>query len=172
LLKPFATKKFVATIIVLVYLCLVKIEEEIRQARFEDDYQRLIVNLLYTSNWMRDIQIQLLKPFDILPQHYNALRIIRGRHPQPVSPGEIKEVLIDKANDLTRLLDKLENKGLIKRVLCPTNRRKMDITITPKGHRLLEETSKSLNTLVKRVKANLTDKEAANLSKLLDKMRG
>lgn len=154
------------------YLCLVKIEEEIRQARFEDDYQRLIVNLLYTSNWMRDIQIQLLKPFDILPQHYNALRIIRGRHPQPVSPGEIKEVLIDKANDLTRLLDKLENKGLIKRVLCPTNRRKMDITITPKGHRLLEETSKSLNTLVKRVKANLTDKEAANLSKLLDKMRG
>lgn len=154
------------------YLCLVKIEEEIRQARFEDDYQRVIVNLLYTNNWMRDQQIRLLKPFDILPQHYNALRIIRGRHPQPISPGEIKEVLIDKANDLTRLLDKLENKGLIKRMLCPSNRRKMDITITPKGNRLLEETGRAFSGLIKTIKGNLTDKEAVTLSRLLDKMRG
>jgi DNA-binding MarR family transcriptional regulator len=149
-----------------------KIEEAIRQSRFADNYQKVIVNLIYTANWIRDEQVKLLKQYDILPQHFNALRIIKGKHPQPVSPGEMKEVLIDKANDLTRLLDKLEKKGLIRRGLCPTNRRKMDVTITTKGIRLLEEAGKSMIVLVKHVKNQLTDKEAALLSRLLDKMRG
>lgn len=131
-----------------------------------------MVNLAYTSNWARDEQIRFLKPYDILPQHFNALRIVRGRHPNPVSPGEIKEVLIDKANDLTRLLDKLEKKGLILRFLCPTNRRKMDITLTPKGLKFLEETGKAMEAWVEHIKARITDKEAAILSDGMDKMRG
>lgn len=148
-----------------------KIEDAIQQSRFQDNYQKAVVNLAYTANWVRDEQIRLLKPFDLLPQHFNALRIIRGRHPAPVSPGEIKAVLIDKANDLTRLLDKLENKGLIKRNLCPTNRRKMDVNLTARGLKLLEEVSAHIQGFTKRLKGQITDKEAATLSRLLDKMR-
>lgn len=148
-----------------------KIEEAIKQSRFADSYHRSLVNLFYTANWLRDRQIRLLKQFDILPQHYNVLRIIRGRDPEPVSPGEIKEVLIDKANDLTRLLDKLEKKGLIRRRLCPVNRRKMDVTLTSKGFKLLEEAAKTMDTLTREMKDKLSDKEAASLGRLLDKMR-
>lgn len=148
-----------------------RIEEAIKQSRFSDSYQKAVINLLYTANWLRDEQVQLLKQFDLLPQHFNAMRIIRGKHPQPVSPGEIKEVLIDKANDLTRLLDKLEKKGLIRRNLCPTNRRKMDVTMTAKGQKVLEDASLAMQALIRRLKKQVTDKEAANLSRLLDKIR-
>jgi DNA-binding MarR family transcriptional regulator len=149
-----------------------KIEEAIKQSRFDDSYTKAVINLQYTANWLRDEQVRLLKPYDILPQHFNALRIIKGRHPEPVSPGEIKEVLIDKANDLTRLLDKLEKKGLIRRRLCPSNHRKMDVNLTAKGIKLLEDTGKALMVPTRALKEQLTDKEAATLSRLLDKMRG
>lgn len=148
-----------------------KIEDAIKQSKFGDNYQKAIINLVYTGNWLRDEQIRLLKPFDILPQHFNVLRIIRGKHPAPVSPGEIKEVLLDKANDLTRLLDKMEKKGWVKRGLCPTNRRKMDVTITSKGLKFIEETSASIDSFTNSLKGRISDKEAETISKLLDKIR-
>lgn len=148
-----------------------KIEEAIKQSHFSDNYQKVIVNLLFTGNWVRDEQILLLKQYDILPQHFNVLRIIKGRHPEPISPGEIKEVLIDKSNDLTRLLDKLERKGLVKRRLCSVNRRKMDVTLSARGIKLIEDTTKSIEPFVKGLKGRITDKEAETLNKLLDKMR-
>ncbi|MGH2643184.1 MAG: MarR family winged helix-turn-helix transcriptional regulator [Chitinophagaceae bacterium] len=148
-----------------------KIEDAIKQSRFADNYQRAIVNLLFTGNWVRDEQTRVLKQYDILPQHFNVLRIIKGRNPEPISPGEIKEVLIDKSNDLTRLLDKLEKKGLIKRRLCPVNRRKMDVTLTSKGIKLIHETATAMEPFVKSLQGRITDKEAEILSKLLDKMR-
>lgn len=149
-----------------------KIEEAIRQSHFADNYQKLMVNLLYTANWARDEQVRLMKNFDILPQHYNVLRIIKGKSPEPASPGEIKEVLIDKANDLTRLLDKLEKKGSIKRCLCPSNHRKMDVTVTPRGMKLLEDMEKPMKAYMKELKKRITDKEAETLSRILDKLRG
>lgn len=149
-----------------------KIDDAIRQRQFEDDYQRALINLIYTSNWLRDEQIRRLKPFGLLPQHYNLLRIIKGRHPEPVSPGEMKEVMLDKANDLTRLLDKLEKKGLISRKLCETNRRKMDVHITAEGLRLLEQAGAVFHELQAEIMQQLSDLEAAKLSRLLDKMRG
>lgn len=148
-----------------------KIEEAIKQSKFTDSYQKAIINLMYTGNWLRDEQVRLLKPHDILPQHFNVLRIIKGRYPEPVSPGEIKEVLIDKANDLTRLLDKLEKKGWVKRRLCPTNRRKMDVTLTTKGLKFIEESTASIEPFAKVIKGRISDKEAEIISKLLDKIR-
>lgn len=148
-----------------------KIEEAIKQSRFTDNYQKAVVNLVYTANWLREEQTKLLKQYDILPQHFNVMRIIKGRYPKPVSPGEIKEVMIDKANDLTRLLDKLEKKGWIKRQLCPSNRRRMDITLTEKGIKMLQAANRSLQTFTEELKTHFSDKEAASLTKLLDKMR-
>ncbi len=149
-----------------------KIEDAIKQGKFADNYERVIVNVLYTANCLRDIQNNLLKEHELLIQHYNVLRIINGRSPEPISPGEIKEVVLDKSTDLTRLLDKLVNKGLVNRELCAENRRRMDITMTPKGKKLLERLSVSLNDIKTEMKKGLTDKEAEQLSKLLNKMRG
>ncbi|PJJ75844.1 DNA-binding MarR family transcriptional regulator [Thermoflavifilum aggregans] len=151
---------------------MTRIEEAIKQSKFQDVYQKALVNLIYTANCLRDEQVRRLKSFDLLPQHFNVMRILRGRHPNPVCPGEIKEVMLDKANDLTRLLDKLERKGLIQRNLCPTNRRKMDVTLTQAGIELLEKLNHIMEETHKTLKERLSEREAASLSHLLDKMRG
>jgi len=148
-----------------------KLEAEIKQDHFTDNYEKAIINILYTANWLRDIQNSFFKEHDLLIQHYNALRIINGRHPNPISPGEIKEVMLDKSNDLTRLLDKLVDKELIKRELCENNRRKMDIVITARGRKLIQKLEKPLNDIKAGIADRMTGKEAAQLNLLLDKLR-
>ncbi|HJT72683.1 MAG TPA: MarR family transcriptional regulator [Chitinophaga sp.] len=149
-----------------------KIEQAINQRKFKDDYHKVIVNLLFTGNWLRDALGANLKEYDLLPQHYNALRIIKGRHPEPVSAGCIKEVMLDKASDVTRLLDKLEKLEYVQRKLCPHNRRKMDISITPKGLKLLEDAEILMDNFYDDLAERVTAEEAAVLSDLLDKIRG
>ncbi|MCL6524774.1 MAG: MarR family transcriptional regulator [Thermoflavifilum sp.] len=151
---------------------MTRIEQAIKQTKFQDVYQKALINLIYTSNCLRDEQVKALKTYDLLPQHFNVLRIIKGRHPKPVSPGEIKEVMLDKANDLTRLLDKLERKQLIQRNLCPTNRRKMDITLTDAGLKLLDQLNLIMEQFHLKLRNRLSEREADTLSHLLDKMRG
>ena len=148
-----------------------KLEEEIKQSRFESAYHKAVINILYTSNWLRDRQMEVFKAFDILPQHYNVLRIIKGKHPQACSPGEIKEVMLDKGNDVTRLVDKLVKKGFVKRNLCEENRRKIDIYITDKGITFLKELNDPLKKQLSVMKKQLSEKEAEQLSQLLDKIR-
>jgi DNA-binding MarR family transcriptional regulator len=163
---------FVPTNIVFYYLCFMQIEQAIKQSRFNDIYQKLAVNLLYTSNWFRDAQNNLLKEYDILPQHYNILRILKGKYPNPSSPGDIKEVMIDKGNDITRLLDKLVMRGFVKRNLCEENRRKMDVYITNEGIKLLTDLEEPLYKLLEGIKERVSEKEAEQVSTILDKMRG
>lgn len=148
------------------------IGKAIKQEKFQSGYQKAMINILYTGNWLRDSQTELLKQFDILPQHYNILRIIKGKHPEPVSPGEIKEVMLDKGNDVTRLVDKLYKKGYIKRHLCKENRRKIDIHITDKGIEFLKELDEPIKKQFLNLKKQMTEKEAETLSHLLDKLRG
>jgi DNA-binding MarR family transcriptional regulator len=149
-----------------------QIEKAIKQSKFTDVHEKLVVNMLFTSNWLRDAQNSLLKQYDILPQHYNVLRILKGKHPDPSSPGYIKEVMIDKGNDVTRLLDKLVHKGLVKRSLCEENRRKMDVYITEKGLKILKDLEKPLQGYLAEIKNRISEQEAELMSSLLDKMRG
>jgi DNA-binding MarR family transcriptional regulator len=149
-----------------------KIEQAINQRKFRDEHHKVVVNLLYTGNWLRDALGANLKALGLLPQHYNALRIIRGKHPEPLSAGSIKEVMLDKASDVTRLLDKLEKLNLIQRRLCPHNRRKMDINITSQGLQLLDELDVPMDRFYNDLSERLTEEEAKMLSDLLDKMRG
>ncbi|MEO8584302.1 MAG: hypothetical protein ABI415_10915 [Flavitalea sp.] len=148
-----------------------KIEQAIKQERFVDNLEKAIINIIYTSNQLRDLQNSQLKEFGLLIQHYNVLRIIRGRHPKPVSPGEIKEVLLDKANDLTRLIDKLVDMKFVKRNICTDNRRMVDIALTQKGIDWLKSQEKEVNAVKSDIKKRLSDKEAGQLSDLLDKVR-
>ena len=148
-----------------------KIEEAIRQPKFSSAQQKAIVNIMYTYNWMNGIQEELFTKFDITQQQYNVLRILRGRYPNSICAGEIKEVMIDRSPDLTRLCDRLMKKELIERQVNEYNRRQVLIKITITGLELLKEIEPALKNMSKRFK-NLTDDEADKLSELLDKLRG
>lgn len=145
------------------------IKEDIRQENFPNNKLMAVVNVMYSHNWLRDLNQPIFKKHNILSQHYNILRIVRGKHPKTVSPGAIKDVMIDKGRDLTRLVDKLVKLGLLQRDLCEHNRRKMEISITAEGLELVSKvelaTAEVFQTL------NLNEEEALQLSNLLDKMR-
>lgn len=148
-----------------------KIEEEIKQSKFTSPQQKAMVNLLYSYNWLRDRHNEALKNHDILSQHYNVLRIVKGKSPEPANPGHIKSVMLDQGRDLTRLIDKLVKMNLLERNICADNRRMVEIFITPKGEKLADEIQNELSKITKK-HFKLTDTEAEQLSDLLDKMRG
>ena len=137
------------------------------QSKFSSERVKALINILYTANWISNHQTAFFKPFGISPQQYNILRILRGAgEPMPVQT--IKQRMIDRAPNATRLMDKLSAKALIQRIPCATDRRIVHINITPAGLDLLATIDKNnTQSLLK----NLTEAEAAELSKLLDKIR-
>lgn len=144
------------------------IKEDLKSS-FDSNQIMATVNIFYTANHLRDLGAPIYKKHDILNQHYNILRIVRGSHPKPVSPGYIKEVMIDKGRDLTRLVDKLVKLGYLERNLCEHNRRQMEITITQSGLDIVETIKNEVQEFY--TGYNLTDEEALTLSNLLDKLR-
>ncbi len=148
-----------------------EIDKLIKQQRFRDGYQKAIINLLYTSNYFRDAHNTVFGNFKIQSQHFNVLRILKGKYPEPVSPGYILDVIIDKGADLTRLLDKLEKLGWVQRKICQDNKRKVHVLLTEAGNIKLTE----ISTAVEANEGNyryMTEEEYQKLSILLDKMRG
>lgn len=146
------------------------INEAIQQKKFENEWEKALVNLHFTSNVFSDRLLAILKPYSIHDQHYNILRILNGRYPNVACPGDIKAVLLNKRGDLTRLLDKLDKLGYVERATNPTNRRMVDIKITAAGIALLKKLKSEIKT-TEAIKKNLTEAEATQLSLLLDKIR-
>ncbi|MFM2306950.1 MAG: hypothetical protein RLZZ367_1619 [Bacteroidota bacterium] len=151
---------------------MASLEVEIKQQKkFESEHEKAMVNILYTSSWLHNIGSARFKEYDITPEQYNVLRILRGSHPKPLMLGEVTCRMLDKNSNATRLVEKLRVKGLVKRELCPTNRRQVDILITDKGLTLLakiDATAENWQTLLK----GITKAEAQELSRILDKLRG
>ena len=145
------------------------IKEDIKQPKFENNKIMAMVNVYYTANWLRDKELPIYEKYGILSQHYNVLRILRGKYPESASPGEIKKVMLDKGRDLTRLVDKLVKLGYLSRKLCTHNRRKMEIMINQKGLDVIDNISKESSVIFDSFK--LTESEAEQLSELLDKFR-
>lgn len=147
-----------------------KLEDEIKQYHFQDNWQKALLNILYTGNWLTDNFMSISKQYGINDQHYNILRILRGRHPKCACPGEIRQVLVNKRGDLTRLLDKLDKMQLVSRSVNAGNRRMVDILITQKGLDLLAKMDPIVEQ-VENFKAKITHDEAARLNEILDKLR-
>ncbi len=146
------------------------IEKDIKQANFKSPFSKAIINVIYTNNWLQSLQVEIFKPFDLTLQQYNVLRILRGQYPNPITVIAIIERMLDKMSNASRLVDKLLAKDLVIRRLCPHDRRAVDVIITDKGLKLLEE----LDTLQHQWEdklQGLTESEALQLSELLDKMR-
>jgi DNA-binding MarR family transcriptional regulator len=147
------------------------IEQDIQQARFRSEYQKASVNLIYTFNWLTERSRALFATEDITPQQFNILRILRGSHPNPLSTLQIRDRMLDKMSDTSRIVDRLIVKGLVKKAINKTDRRLVDVMITDKGKKLLERLDKRQDEM-DGILSNLSKKEALLLSDLLDKVRG
>lgn len=147
-----------------------KIEEEIKQRTFKSEHQKAHINLIYTSGWVQQAQAGLFKPFGVTLPQYNVLRILRGQHPKPATISLLIDRMLDKTSNASRIVDKLEAKGLVTREQCPADRRTVDVLITEKGLALLKEMD-DLESGEGTGITNLTAQEAEQLSALLDKIR-
>ncbi len=148
-----------------------KLEDEIKNKPFTDPFEKLMVNIIYTSNWLNYQHVQILKNFGVSPQQYNILRILRGQHPNPATVNLLKERMLDKMSNVSRLIEKLRQKGLVQREICPADRRAVDIKITEKGLDALQQMDQELQSLSKKLR-NLETDEIEILNNLLDKLRG
>jgi len=148
-----------------------KLEDEIKQTKpFQDEFQKLEVNLIYTYHWLQTHVEERLNGADITLQQYNILRILRGQYPNPATIMLLKERMLDRQCDASRLVDRLVQKGLVSRTMCPNDRRKVDVLITKKGLDLLKTIDPRESFLKKY--ATLTETDAQTMNALLDKMRG
>lgn len=146
------------------------IEEEIKQPKFSSVYQKAVINLIFTSNWLINRQQTHFKPFGITGQQFNVLRILKGQHPNSISAKEIKFRMLDMNSDISRLLNRLLAKKLIDKRTSQNDKRASDVFITKKGLELLNEISRKQNTIDRILE--LSEAEALQLSNLLDKGRG
>lgn len=148
-----------------------KLEEEIKQKKFKNEFHRLALNLVFTNSWFISNETALLKEYDLTPAQYNILRILRGQYPLPASVNLLKERMLDKMSDASRLVDRLLVKELLERKICPNDRRRVEVKITQPGLKLLEEIDKISDKFEEKLKT-LSSEEAKNLNDLLDKLRG
>jgi DNA-binding MarR family transcriptional regulator len=147
------------------------LEEEIKQTKFRNEYQKLAVNIIYTHSWLMDIQNKHLKNFQITGAQFNILRILRGQFPKPASVNLLKERMLDKMSDASRLVERLRVKGLVKREICEEDRRRVEVVITKEGLSLLKKIDDLDDNFDGNFK-NLNVEEANKINLLLDKMRG
>ncbi|MEO8934930.1 MAG: MarR family transcriptional regulator [Xanthomarina sp.] len=136
-------------------------------SKFANAKQKALINILFTANWISSFQNEIFKPFGISPQQYNVLRILNGAG-KALKVQAIKERMIDRSPNTTRLMDKLIAKQLIERFPCLDDRRVVFIKITKKGKQLIESIPDDFNQELLR---NISEEEAEQLSDLLDGMR-
>ncbi len=143
---------------------------EIIQAKFKTVQQKAVVNVRYTSNFIGQYHNNYMAQFDLSMPQFNILRILRGSG-KPISINTVKERMIERSPNTTRLMDKLIEKGFMERVRCDADRRVVYVSITENGLKLLSQIDIDMeDTSI--FAQNLTDDEAEQLSQLLDKMRG
>ena len=138
------------------------------QSKFKNDKIKAHLNIKYTANWLNNREVEFFKSYGISPQQYNILRILRGAG-ERIKVQVVRERMIEKSPNATRLMDKLLDKKLIERSRCTEDRRVVYVNIIEAGLQLLSEIDKHTSSL--QLLENLTDEEAQLLSDLLDKIR-
>ena len=147
------------------------LEEVIKTKPIKDPYYRAYLNIVYTGNWIVNRFNQVLKPFDLSEPQYNVLRILRGQHGESMSLFEIQDRMIQKMSNVSRLIDKLLDKGFVVRTECLENRRRVDIKITKKGLDMLDELEPTIALVFDSMNNNLKKEEAKLLGEMLDTLR-
>ena len=145
------------------------LEKDIQQEVFRNNYQKATVNIIYTANWLNEQIKNYLSEDEVTPQQYNILRILRGSK-KPLSTLQIRERMLDKMSDTSRIVDRLILKGWAEKTICRTDKRLVDVVITNQGLELLKNLDQK-DQLIDNTLANLNDQEVELLNVLLDKIR-
>lgn len=145
------------------------IEKQIMQRKFKTAYHKLAVNLMYTTNKLEAFLKDIFKEEGITLQQYNILRILRGSKPNPLSTLQIRERMMDKMSDTSRIVDRLVIKKLVSKKTCPNDNRLVDVRITEKGLTLLKKFD-DVEDKIEIFLGNVTQKEADQISNFLDKI--
>lgn len=149
-----------------------RLENEIKQVKpFRNERQRALVNIMFTSGWADTQFRDFMKPFGLTQQQYNVLRILRGSEPDPLSTSCIRDRMIDRMSDASRIVDRLVAKGLVNRAQCPRDRRLVEVRISAMGTSLLQRIDEQHQQLDDCF-GKLTEEELRQLNSLLDKLRG
>lgn len=146
------------------------LEQDIQQEKFASEFEKAAVNILFTSSWLHNINASRLKPYEITPEQFNVLRILRGSHPKKMMLADVTSRMLDKNSNATRLVEKLRQKGLVSRDICENNRRQVDISITESGLTLLKKIDGEAASWLSTLK-NISKSEAQELNRILDKLR-
>ena len=145
------------------------IEKEIPKSYFRNHRHKALVNVLFTSNWIFERLKKFLEADDITPQQYNILRILQNSE-TPLSTLKIREQMMDKMSDTSRIVERLLKKKLVNKQICSYDKRLVDVTISEKGAELLQKLDKKTEELDSIISL-LDDDETYTLIELLDKMR-
>lgn len=147
------------------------LEKEIFSTKFINSYQKASVNIVYTYNWLNNFIKSELDKYEVTNQQFNVLRILRGQYPNPATINILKERMLDKMSDASRIVDRLVQKELVTRTTNKKDRRAVDILINKKGLDILDRIQME-TIMIENLKNNLSEEEAKQLSNLLDKFRG
>ena len=145
------------------------IEKDIQQTAFRNEYQKMGINLIFTANWLNEKVGKILSTEKITQQQYNILRILRGSE-APLSTLKIRERMLDKMSDTSRIVDRLIAKELVEKTACQSDKRLVDITLSKKGWQLLEKLDQFDNQIDALLKG-INEKDAFTLNQILDKLR-
>ncbi len=147
-----------------------RLEDEIKQAKFKTEHHKLMINILYTASWLQRTQSNVLRPHSISPEQYNILRILRGAKGKAMSLNDISSRMIDRASNTSRLIDKLIVKEWVNRTICTKDRRQSEILITQKGLDILQSLQGPIDEISEQF-FTISEKECQKLNTVLDEMR-
>jgi DNA-binding MarR family transcriptional regulator len=145
------------------------LEKDINQTNFRNEYQKAAINLIYTYNWMHERMKGIFEKHDITSQQFNILRIVRGAG-KPISTLQIRQRMLDKMSDTSRIVDRLVVKELVQKNTCINDKRLVDVSITEAGKKILEKMD-AYNAKMDAILNNLSAEEAKKLNVLFDKIR-
>ncbi len=149
---------------------MLSLGEEIKQTKFKSEHQKAMLNIMLTANTLYASNSRFFKKFDLSPEQYNVLRILRGNHPKSCSVLNIQERMLDKMSNASRLVDKLETKGLLTRIQCKEDRRQVDINITKAGLEILNQIDVPFESM-ESVLECVSDNELVRFNEILDTIR-
>jgi DNA-binding MarR family transcriptional regulator len=145
------------------------IEQDIQQSNFRNEFQKMGINLLFTANWLNEQINKMLAQEGITQQQYNILRILRGST-CPLSTLKIRERMLDKMSDTSRIVDRLIAKELVMKSTCEKDKRLVDITLSPKGLELIDQLDQ-FNDRIDALLKGINETEANTMNLILDKIR-
>ncbi len=146
------------------------ISEDIKQENFGSEYAKAVINVIYSSSWLHQMHLGVFKQHGLTTPQFNILRILRGQFPNPSTVNLLIERMLDKSSNASRIVDRLEEKGLVIRKQCKNDRRAVDVFISDKGLELLEILDEKMLSFENDTR-NLSEEESKTLNLLLDKMR-